>query len=314
MEDACTRDFSAFTRDRIKPVVDGVMARKRRSLFTSLAAAAGTFLLCAVGVYIFLIPYRQLMQDHNVTYWPLLIFAPLSLAMVIFCLVYILSLRGAVSQFRTALIDRMAEFIHPGLVHDAGRELSREERALAPLSLVDGEPVAGSDQFRGQIDGVAVRLHDLRCLGGSGGEGGKKNARSGLYFHASFARPFAAPVVMLPENAGTTPPVGELTCFDDAAHGRRLFAPAGDGDFARRLLSGEILDCLESLRRQRGTELFLACDGNVLRMALLTRTGRRELPGGFDGFDFGHCREFCLDAALCLAVSRDLAGRADVWA
>lgn len=326
MADSCSRNFSHFAQERIKPVVDTVLAGKRRSLLVSLTVALGVFLVCAAAVYVFLMPYRQMMQTHGVTYWPLIILAPLSLAMVVFCLVFILSLRGAVKTFRTALMARMAEFIHPDLVHDALREMPREEMRAVPLSLLDGIPVAGADQFRGTVDGIAVRFFDLQCAGGEAKKDKNSLVRTGLYFQAAFARQFIAPVAMLPGDSEVSRSGVEAKLaaegiaaaegwvrLDDKEHGLQVLTLSGQEDFARQLLPEEAFGCLDALRRQRGAELLLACHGNVLRVVLMAKVERRDLPGRFDGFDFGHCREFCLDATLCLDIARELAVRESVW-
>ena len=100
--------------------------------------------------------------------------------------------------------------------------------------------------------------------------------------------------------------------MDDRSSSRQILKPADAPKWGDGFLSAAIGAKLEELRRQ-GSELYLGCFGRDLYLAFLSRDKRMELPGAFEGFDFGNCREFCLEATTAMALARELGARTDLW-
>lgn len=320
-----TRNFTIFSQEKLKSAVETVNARRKRGLYLSLGAGAAVFAVLAAGVYVFFAPYREIMGEHGISYWPLLFLAPASLALIAFCLVYILTLRSAVKEFRENLVSKMAEFIDPGIVHEAERPLPKEELEGDLLSTLGGTPAGGTDLFRGRAAGAAVHFSDIRLKRGADADG-KPQMLTGLYFYAVMEKKFAMPLLVFPSSvevsrsgietklraAGEAVGTGLLR-LDDPAMGRQMLVPSGGEEFVLGMLASPAFAKLEALRRERGGSLCLSCRGDTLRIALLTESERMDLPGMFDEFDFAHCREFCRVAKLCLELAQGMAERKDVW-
>lgn len=326
MSETVTRSFAIFSQEKLKPAVDTVTARRRHGLYLALGVGFALFLLFAAGVYVFFAPYRDLMGEHGISYWPLLFLAPASLGMIGFSLVYILTLRNAVKEFRETLVGKMAEFIDPAIVHESGKTLPKEELEGSLLNIVGGVPLSGTDQFRGRIPGAAVHFSDLRMKREKAGTDGKDKMLTGLYFYAVMERKFAMPLLVFPSSVDVSrggfeeklradgDDIGAgLLRLDDPAFGRQILVPSGGEEFALNLLSSPAFARLEALRRRDDASLYLSCRGDCLRVVLLSSCERLDLPGVFDGFDFGHCREFCRDAGMCLDLARSVADRDDLW-
>ena len=326
MSDSVTRSFAIFSQEKLKPAVDTVTARRRSGLYIALGVGVLLFLLLAAAVYLFFAPYRNLMGEHGISYWPLLFLAPASLGMIGFSLVYILSLRHAVKEFRETLVGKMAEFIDPAVVHESGKTLPKEELEGSLLATIGGRPLSGTDQFRGRIPGAAVHFSDLRMKREKSGPDGKDEMLTGLYFYAVMKRKFAMPIMVFPSSVevsrsgleaklradGDNVGAGLLR-LDDPAFGRQILVPSGGEDFVLKLLSAPEFARLEAMRRRDDASLYLSCRGDCLRVALLSSSERLDLPGLFDGFDFGHCREFCRDARMCMNLAISVAERNDLW-
>ncbi len=326
MPESAVNDFAVFSREKLKPAVDAVTARKRSSLYFALALGVAVFLAFAAAVSLFFAPYREIMERHGISYRPLLFLAPASLGMIAFCLAYILGLRRAVSAFRASLLDRMAEFIDPGVVREAGKTLPPGELESPLLAAIGGEAFPGADCFLCRVPGATARFADLRVARKNAEPGGGDEMLTGLYFYAVMERKFAMPLMVCPssveisrsgfeekfraggDNVGTG-----LLRLDDPSLGRQILVPSGGEEFVLNLLSSPAFARLEEMRRDNGAELALSLQGDSLRVAMLSRSKRMDLPGAFEGFDFGHCREFCRDARLCLDLTLGIAGRNDVW-
>ncbi len=139
-------------------------------------------------------------------------------------------------------------------------------------------------------------------------------------------RKFAMPLMILPSSAEISRSAFEakfraegdnvgtgLLRLDDPSLGRQILVPSGGEEFVLRLLSSPAFARMEEIRRREGAEFHLSCQGDCLRIAVLSRGEGMDMPGALEGFDFGHCREFCRDARMCLDLALGMAGRNDLW-
>lgn len=227
MNDPLAREFSRFSQDKLRPAVDVVAERKRSGFLYALGVAVIVFLVFAGASYFMISPYRQLMGEHGIVYWPLLLLVPASLAVIGFSLAYILSLRNTVKEFRKTLVGRMAEFIDPGLVHESGRPFTESEFASSLLFPAQGKAISCKDHFRGRAGAAAVDIGDIVV---KREENGKAPALIGLFFTTRYADNFRTFVMILPANAPAS-----LSGFEESLKGGgdagslvRLENPADD--------------------------------------------------------------------------------------
>lgn len=324
MAEAFNQEFARFTRDKVRPAVEAIGKRKRSGLLIALGMALMVFVIFASAVYFIMLPYQKLMGDHQISYWPLLVLAPASLGMIVFTLVYILSLRNTVRAFRESLINGMTEFIDPGLVHETGRGVEPDYLEESGLFSGIGKPVSGGDRFRGRAGEAAVEFCDVHIPLGSD----KKNPAglTGIFMKAVYPKEFREPLFVFPEGvevsrsgieeklaANGIPVPGGLVRLDDKATARQILKPAEAEGWGNGFLSRDIGDRLNEVRASRGSELYLGCRGRNMYLAFLARSERMELPGALDGFDFGSCREFCHEASTAMALVRELNARPDLW-
>lgn len=323
MSTILTNEFAQFAKEKLRPAVDKVQSCRRSGLRYALLAAGGVFAIFALLVYISLAPFREMLDNHQITYWPLLFLGPLAFAMVGFSLVYIFLLRNAVKVFRFDLIERLAEFIHPGLVHEQDNPISVEDMERSLLFRQLARPKSGTDRFRARVGDANVELSDLRVCPDT-----DKSAPclSGVFFSARFTRRFAMPIVSLPTSVEVSRSDMEselrrqgydlkegLVRFEDPADGRQVLLPSGQERNVSRFLPSRVVDALDRLRQQHGVEVLLSAFGNRLYIAMLSAVDRTDLPGVFEGFDFSNCRLFCGNARLAMEIARDMGKHADLF-
>lgn len=324
MPDTFNADFTQFVQERIRPAIDAIAVRKRSGLFFSLAIAAVVFVVLAIAVHFILLPYRELLGARSINPWPVMLLTPAALAMLSFSVAYILSLRRTVAEFRETIIRRMAAFIDPSLTRQrAKREGGQAEPDASPLFSGMGRPVSGTDRFLGHSGEASVEFHDIHIPQEKVAD--NQESLTGIFMKAVYPRAFRDPLFVLPQGVEASrsgleeglrekgaSPRGGLVRVEDTRTFRQILKPADAPKWGDGFLSAEIGAKLEELRRQ-GSELYLGCFGRDLHLAFLSRDKRMELPGAFEGFDFGNCREFCREAMVAMALTRELGGRTDLW-
>ncbi|MCD8138196.1 MAG: hypothetical protein LUE17_00180 [Planctomycetaceae bacterium] len=323
MPQVLANEFAQFARDRLRPAVDKVQASRRSGLLYAFLAAACLFAVFLIVVYASISPFRGMLDENSIAYWPLLILAPLAFTMVGFSLVYILLLRRAVKTFRRELIGRIAEFIDPGLVHEELSPISDADLQNSLLFRHLAKPKAGPDRFRGRAGEAAVEFSDLQVKTDADP---KVHSLSGIYLDATFPRRFAFPVLFFPTTLEVSRsgfekdlrargyPLAEgLVRLEDPSTNRQVLIPSGKEQELCRIIPAGVVDALANLRQQQGVEVLIAAFGNKLHLAMLSANERMDLPGAFEGFDFGNCRLFCHNARLGMQMARDVGGQASLF-
>ncbi len=326
MPELITRDFTMFTKEKIKPAIDAVIICKRNCLCLAIGVGLAVCLIFAIVVYLFFAPHRDTMSEYGINYWALMYVAPAALGMIGFSLAYILTLRRTLNEFHKSLLDKLAEFIDPAIILEPGKTLSDEELGGSILATIRGKSFPGADRFRCRIPGATAHFSYLRMRKGNSGPNENGEMLKGLYFHAVMEWKFAMPIMILPSSvefdiggfetefrAGGDTVGAALLQLDDPLLGRRIIVPAGGEALVLRLLSASAFTKLEALRRRDGVGFYLSCQGDCLRVALLSPARRVDSPGELDGFDFERWREFCRDARLCLDLTLGMTKRNDLW-
>lgn len=323
MPHVLANEFAQFAKEKLRPAVEKVQKSRRSGLFYAFLAALGLFAVFVILVYFSLAPFREMLDNSQIAYWPLLILAPLAFAMVGFSLVYILMLRSAVKAFRTELIDRIAEFIDPGLVHEQNRPIPVEDMEASMLFRHLAKPESGPDRFRGRAGTAAVEFTDLQVRTAADK---KVPVLSGLYLSARYPRRFAMPILSLPtsleisrseaeaEMRGHGYPLAEgMIRFEDPSDERQVLMPSGQEQNLGRFIPRGVIDAMDRLRQQQGVEVLLSAFDERLHVAMLSANERMDLPGVFEGFDFGNCRLFCHNARLAMEIARDVAAQPELF-
>lgn len=333
MPDTFKQDFAKFVQERVRPAIDKIAERKRSGLVASIGIGAAVFVVFSALSYFILAPYKELLGEKATSYWPLMIVAPAALAMLSFTIAYILSLRNTVTDFRETLITRMAEFIDPSLVRQNSKEFGAAAPADSLLFTTLGEPVSGRDRFLGHSGAASVEFRDIHIprekdqKAAPSGDGENKPGLTGIFMKAVYPNAFREPLFVFPKDVEASrsaleqglkekwaDPKGGLVRIDDTRTLRQILKPADTPGLGDPLLSTPAAAKLDALRKEWGSELYMGCFGNDLYVALLSRTKRMDLPGAFEGFDFGNCREFCHAASTAMELARELGDRADLWA
>lgn len=317
------KDFSRFFNEKLRPVIDGLGPSRSGAMKRSLLIAAIAFVLFFVVVYVFFAPYGKMLGEYNITYWPLMVLLPATMAVISFSMAYILFLRSMVKVFRETLMSRLAEFIDPGIIHARDPSPDQSETASSLLFEGLGKPELGADRFRGRFDGAAVEIADLK-IAGEGANAGLPPL-TGLFFTARFNRRFRTPGMILPSSAPISlsglasrldacgfAGVGELVRLETVG-GRQAVLPAAEQGAWKTPLSPALVRRLEAARSENGVDLYLSLRGDRLWAAMLSRRPRQDVPAIFDGFDFGNCREFCRDSDICFELTREVLGNAALW-
>lgn len=308
MNDPFSQEYARFARERLRPAVTAIAARKRSGIVRGVAAGLVFFLLGGVVVYVLLAPYREIMKNNSAAFWPLLLLAPAALGILVFSLVSVLSLRKTVVDFRNALIGGMAEFIDSGLVYESDNPLSQDKVKASNLFSGDKKVMIGSERFRGRSGDASAEFADIRVENGG-------PARRGIFFAAHYERAFPHPFFIFPSGTEVSRS-GLEEALERSGYavsgglvrvergGRQFLVPAGEEETAGQILSRELLAKLDEVRAANGGELYLAGRDNDMFLALLSPSGDKENVGLFEGFDFDGCREFCRDAKLAMALAR----------
>lgn len=296
-----------------------VKERRRRTFLISLGLAAAVFATLFAACRYFLRPLSEIADGLEL--WILYLLLPLTVAVLAFSIMHVLSLRAVLNDFKARVTDQFAEFINPAVVHDSASPLPGKEIRDSLLFPAEAGLEAGPDRFRGVLDGVGFRFCHLDLNTPAAGPCGLAN---GLFFHAVFDRPFRHFVLSVPEGVelslsqvgrglsdqGLERP-GELVRLEEKGLGRQLVVrpDGGDGD----LLPVDAMRRLEELRLTRNVQSYFSCLGRQLYLALLSP---RDNPGAgscFDDFNFDHCLNFSIGARTCLELVRELGKRPDLF-
>ncbi|MCD7896080.1 MAG: DUF3137 domain-containing protein [Planctomycetaceae bacterium] len=318
-----TPDFAHFVHEKLRPAAETVTAKKRSTLFLSLIVAGAVFLVCGAVMYFMMAPYRQMPGEYNITHWPLMVIAPLAMAMIGFCVVYIIGLRRIVGEFRTTLVSRMAEYIDPVLVFEGNRKLPAAALADSLLFPKGLTAKPGNDYFRGRIEDTPIELGTVQA---TTGEKSAATTRNGVVLLASLPKRFKEPLVIVPmgekvsrsaleedlERDGIAVADG-LIRLEDAATASQILLPSGDKETGARILSPDTLRRLLAAEKEKDVDFYLSCKGDRLAVALLSPEKRLDFPNLFEGFNFADCQEFCHDAKLMIAVCREIVTRTDLF-
>lgn len=316
-------EFTRFAREKLRPVVQKVQTGRRRGLIYAIAAGVIVFVIFVIVVALFLAPFRDILDNNSITYWPLLFLAPLAFAMVGFSIAYILLLRNTVAAFRTDIIDHIAEFVDPGIVHEQGQSIPDDDMDKSLLFRSLAKPKSGSDRFRGRAGSASVEFTDLQI---SLGDNKKVPLLSGIYFVAHLPKRLAMPFLSFPTSVEVSrsgmeeelrlhgyPLTQGLVRREDPSDERQVLLPSGQEQSLRHFLPVGLIDAVDSLRQEHGVETLLSAFDDRLHIAMLSANERTDLPGVFEGFDFAHCRQFCQNARLAMEITRFIASQQDLF-
>lgn len=318
MTDAFAQEYSRFAKEKLRPAVEDISRQKRAGIVRGAVVGVLCFLLGMGGVYLFLKPYRGIIDDTDVSMWPLMIMAPAAMGVLVFSLVFVLSLRKTVDKFRGNLVASMAEFIDPGLVAELGHPITRDAVMASHLFSDDADVKIGNERFRGRAGDAAVEFADIWL---------KENgmARRGLFFIARTESSFPYPHFVYPSHTDVSrsrleaalvkegyPLPGGLVRID-RDHWQFL-VPSGEEEEAHAMYSREFAARLNAVHDANGGELYLSRRDTLLNIALLSPGTGKEGVSVFESFDFDGCREFCRDAKLAMSIARRGAQHQDVGA
>lgn len=319
MNDSQTQNFARFSQEKLRPVIDSVTAGKRSSLLFSLLAAAGLFAIFLAAMYFFLSPYRKIMGESGIPHWPLLLLIPTAIAVVGFSIVYILCLRRVVGDFRTAVIARLAEFIDPGLVHEANRPIADTDLSDSLLFAAGEKVRSGPDYFRGRIGGAAVGIGDIVVERAAGQE---REVWAGLFLSARFPQSFRSAALVFPsepalkaEEAGAALAAPGEDGFQAriANEDLQIVEKIGSPPIEELVFSPAVRDELRRMRDRNGSQLRLSCRGDKLTLTLLAKEKAAGGESLFTNFDINAIHRFCSDAKVGLAVVREAEGNTALW-
>ncbi len=315
-------EFIPFFASRLRPELDRVIARRRAWMWRSIAAGAGAFLLLFIVMYLMLSPYYKMLGENDVSYWPLLFLLPATFGVILFSVSYILSLRSIVRKFRETLLARTAEYIDPAMVYRTDASISESQLRQSLLFDNLGKPSAGSDVFSARRGNTECELAELRV------ERKDRKRLCGVYFSAKFDRRFPAVLVVLTatEPAGiggmaekiaalNVPHADELVRLEVPGYPLQILTRSRDQESAPRVLSAVFTPELLNHCTRRGFDPYLSCLGDRLTVVFLQNcgSGNDEDKALADLFDINACRDFCDDAAACLAISDHVSREFAVW-
>lgn len=323
-EQAAESGFTLFFAEKMRPVVERVAPRRRNALKWGLVVAGAVFLVFFLVVYAFFAPYNQMLGENKITYWPLLVLLPSTMAVISFSLVYIVALRALVKDFREALVGRMAEYIDPGLVFEEGQPFAADELDASLLFTGWAEASSGADRFGGRCGNARVGIAEAKAAPVDRADG---RDRHGIVCNAKFEKRFRPLVVVLPRavpaslsamgeklRADGDLPEGELVRLEDPGLQVQILTPSSNTDGVRLELSPDLQERLSDIRLRRGVEFSISLRGDSLWMAMLSDRDADRKQDIFDGFDFARCRDFCLDASLFMRLARELEANDALWA
>ncbi|MCC8179489.1 MAG: hypothetical protein LIP23_01045, partial [Planctomycetes bacterium] len=300
------QELRRFFVEKIRPEVAVVNAKRRRALLTSIAVALAVFVLLALAVWYFTGTFREGFGEYGVSLWPMYILLPLTIGVLVFSALHIIFLKTAVSAFRAVVIDRLAEFIDPGLVHEAGRTMPTGEFNESLLFGSDKVKAPNAEYFRGGLaNGARYEFCEIVV---------KRGGRNyeGVFLSAKMPHDERGLFLLLPGDAeaslsGIAETMkktgvnldGELVRYGGVERGWQLVLPSASADSEP---PPELISALEETRRKCGVDIFMSRYGSRIYLATANPRDGAQFTGYLQNFDFDRCLEFCRDARLCLAV------------
>ncbi len=315
--------FSVFFLEKLHPEIERINRSRRSAVVRSLLSGGGVFIIFFVALLLFLMPYYQMLIEYEIPHLPLMILLPLTMGVICFGIVYIFSLRSVVRNFRGTLVGKFAEFIDPGLSHKPDSPVPVERLRQSLLFENLGVPSAIPDRLVGRRGNASCVITEVRIKESAGG------MLEGVYFTSTFDRRLPALLVILtatcPINlegmsdrlrAANISDADKLVSLEVPGYPLRLITRPHDQEAASKLLAAVFTPGLVTYCHQRKLDPYLSCIGDTLTVMLLGKIdpaeGEKRLAI-FDTFNFERCREFCLDAAMGLNVSDELARNLALW-
>lgn len=311
MNDAFRQEFVMFAKEKLQPAVSGISGQKRSGIIRGLIAGGVCFLIGAAVAYAFLAPYRDAIQRGNIMIWPMVVLAPAALAVLVFSLVFVLSLRKTVVNFRNTLMDGLAGFINSGIACNSDSPLMKNVLEASHLFIGKQDLAIGTERFSGRVGDATVEFSEVAIKENSS----DNSSLSGLFMVARYDRAFPYLFYVFPEKAAVSiSGLQEAATRDGGAvsdglvrverGARQFILPASAEKDAGNLDSRELAKKLDEEKRINGGELYLSARDNVMYLAILSPREGNNKVGIFEGFDIGRCQEFCRDARLALGVAR----------
>lgn len=322
-------DFRRFFATTLKPEAERVTARRKKAFVRALLIGALAFAVFGIAAYLYLSSHLSLPDTGFGALWSVVLLLPLTIAVLTTCTAYILLLRTVVTDFKRAVVSRVAEFVDPAVVYEPGRSISKEtfKRSLL-FEDARYNRFSGEDYFRGSVGRTRFEFSELKVEHVRRGRNRetRREVFGGIFFVADFNKKFKGFTMAVPDFAeanfgwvGTalqgmnfTRP-GQAVRLEDVEFERLYAVYASDQVEARYILSPALMRRLVELRRKHGVDLYFSCVDEHVHIALLTSRKHFEMPGLFSNLTVEHCREFCLDIRACIDLVEDLDLNTRIW-
>jgi hypothetical protein len=262
---------------------------------------------------------------------------PLILVVAVLCLgggsgVYRFLISGYVYEFKTEIIQRIVEFIDPGLTYTIGDHISAVDFHSSRIFTRHPDRMRGDDLVEGRIGSTHIRFSEVHAEHKSNSpdrEGGHRRYSTifkGLFFMAGFNKKFYGKTVVLPDTAermlgsvgsllqSLNRPRGELIKMDNSEF-EKYFVVYGDDQIeSRYVLSTSLLERILDFRKRTGKRFYLSFVGSLVFVAIPYRRAIFE-PRVFSSITtFKSVREYFDDLTLALGIVDDLNLNTRIWA
>lgn len=316
--DIMASELRRFFLDKLKSEVDRFNEKRRGFFRIGLVVTALVFVILALLARYYLNTLSGTLGQYRDSLWPLSYLTPFAMAVIAFCIVYILQLKSLMQHFLVTAVNRIAEFINPGLVHEVDREGAKAVHAdLLFADTVKTE--VGSHRIRGNGGGARCEMYELHTVQPDG------KTAEGIIFQAEYPRQFRNFSLILPEQAEASlsgidrklasaglPKPGELVRLTLPGSGWQLVTPSGEGAMSANPPAAAARR-LDEARRRWGLFPHLLRDGNRLLIAILSNGREVKRDSQLESMDFDRTLAFCRAARMCLELAGDFGEDRQQW-
>lgn len=301
------------TRERLRQACDAVnagLARRRRWLVW-----AGIVAAVAIGVVVLRAPA---FAPHT---------AAAGVALIGALAVYVRASAGR--EYKASLALELIPLLRPGLTFHAHGSMGRDEFNALRLFSRSADRVVAQDELRGERNGVAFAVEELRATYTTSSGSGRSRRRTthtlfrGSVVRLEFNKHFHGHTIVVPRQfgagwldglvAGLFGGTLDAITMEDPEFERAFATRATDEQEARYLLTPRFMELVLAARARHGDALRLAFRDGTLHVLLPGTRDRFEVPlfGGLSPSDAVGDLEAVLALAEDLVATLDLETR--IW-
>lgn len=296
-----------------------LLEQKRKSILNKMAVI-GLVMMGLALVFIFVVLANE---PAN----PVIIIAPLIVALIITGVIGSFLSKGYVIEFKMLVIDRLIKFLDENLSYNSRNYIPQSTFMMSEIFKTRPNRYKGDDFVSGKVGQTAIQFCELdaKHVSGSGKNRKVKTIFKGLFFIADFNKYFTCRTVVLPDTAeklfghfGQTLQSmnlgrDQLVKLEDSEFEKLFVVYSTDQIDARYILSTSLMQRIVDFKKRTGRDIHLSFIGSNIYVAIPYTKSLFE-PRIFSTLlDFEPIAEYFDDLRQAIEIVDDLNLNTRIW-